>query len=69
MQLDLADPEIRARTSLVAGSRLRLVLDYPRIPPYPDRVMAALSDLLRPAPERPPRPRGRPRKQTSPEPE
>ena len=49
MLLDLADLQIRARVSRIAGgARLRLVLEYPPDAQYPERVYAAFSDLLRP---------------------
>ncbi len=46
MLLDLEDANIRARLVLVSKDRLRLTVEYPRS--HRDRVMAALSDLLRP---------------------
>lgn len=48
MILDLADKEIRVRLAPVSGGCVRLTLDYPNEPHYRDRVMQALSDLLRP---------------------
>lgn len=49
MLVDLQDANLRARISCIAGDKYRLVLDYPRDPAYRDRVLSALSDLLRPA--------------------
>ena len=53
MLLDLAEPGIQARITLLKGERVRLVLDYPREAPYRARVLAALSELLRPASPKP----------------
>ena len=49
MLVDLQDANLRARISCITDDRYRLVLDYPRDPAYRDRVLSALSDLLRPA--------------------
>jgi hypothetical protein len=55
MLLDLTDSRLRATVRRIdedtPNERARLVLDYPVDPPYPERVMQALSDLLRPAEE------------------
>lgn len=64
MLLDLAEPGIQARITLLKGDRVRLVLDYPSEAPYRDKVLSALSEILRPATPQPPRPRGRPRTRT-----
>lgn len=61
--LDLQDANLRARISCITDDRYRLVLDYPRDPTYRDRVLSALSDLLRPAEaETQPKQRGRSQK-------
>ena len=49
MVLDIEDVELHARISRITGDRIRLVLEYPRQPEYRDKVMLALSELLRPA--------------------
>ena len=51
MLLDLADVRIRGRISPISGGRVRLVLDYPHEAQYRDKVMIALSEILRPANE------------------
>lgn len=61
---DLHDPNLSARISSIAGDKYRLTLEYPCDPVYRDRVLAALSDLLKPAEtETQQKRRGRPRKE------
>lgn len=51
MLLDFADLQIRTRIVRIAPGKARLTLDYPTV--YRDRVMTALSDLLRPTQSEP----------------
>jgi hypothetical protein len=46
MFLDLGD--IRAKIVVTPDDRMRLTIDYPCLPAYRERIMAALSDLLKP---------------------
>lgn len=46
MLLDLEN--VRARIVLTADDRMRLTLEYPCQPVYRERVLAALSELIRP---------------------
>lgn len=48
MRLDIEDDRLRARIGPIRENMLRLVLEYPREEPYPERVRTALADLLRP---------------------
>lgn len=48
MYLDLADIQIRASIKRISGDRIRLVLEYPREDVYRDKIMSALSELLKP---------------------
>ncbi len=46
MLLDLQD--IQAKIVLTRDDRMRFTLEYPCASPYRERVMAALSEILRP---------------------
>ena len=51
MMLDLRDPmDVRIRSSVrrVPGDRIRITIDYPQDQAYHNRVMTALSDIIRP---------------------
>ena len=48
MPLELDDLNLRARISPVGTDRLRLTLVFPCDRSYPERVRAALADLIRP---------------------
>ncbi len=51
MLLDLGDERFRARTQLIRGDRVRLVLEYPAEDRYRNTIRADLAELLRPAAE------------------
>ena len=54
MLLDIDDERLRLRVTFPAPDRARLTIEYPREEAYRRRVLAALSDLLRPPREHPP---------------